>query len=84
MAVLNTKQLSVPQTVPPNIVVQFVKPLSYEFRVAETLDADGKIAKVGLQMQIWEHDEWGTSTLYQFWQDVPRITIDAFGNVIPK
>ena len=85
MTVLNTKQLSVPLSVPPNINVQFVKPESYEFRVAEFIDRTGKIVKVGLQVQVWEHDEWGTAALKSDWKDVPRVVIDdATGMTISK
>lgn len=73
---LNTKQLSVPQTLPPNINVQFVKPESYEFRVAEFIDEHGKIVKVGLQVRTWEHDEYGSGQLKFDWKDVPRVVID--------
>ena len=67
----------------PQQYAPFVKPVSYEFRVAEHYGHDGKIAKVFLQMQIWEHDEYGSGTVKQFWHDVPRIKIDADGGIIP-
>jgi hypothetical protein len=85
---LSTKQVFVTPPPPPfaaqpaipvQFVVQFVKPLSYEFRVAETMDADGKIAKVSLQMCIWEHDEFGTGNVKQTWHDVPRVRFDSNG-----
>lgn len=80
---LTTKQVFVTPTAPPAIPVQFVKPLSYEFRVAETLDADGKITKVSLQMCIWEHDEFGIGMVKQTWTDVPRVRFDVNGLMIP-
>ena len=67
---------------PPAIPIQFVKPLSYEFRVAEVVDKDGKIVSVKLQMQIHEHDEFGSATLKSYWQDVPRIKMDKNGNFL--
>ena len=81
-----TKQLyvtppHVTPVTPPAIPIQFVKPLSYEFRVAEVLE-DGKVTSVKLQMQTFEHDEYGSATLKYFWQDVPRIKIDKNGNFI--
>lgn len=87
---LMTKQLYVtPPTppvitppAPPAIPIQFVKPLSYEFRVAEVIGEDGKIETVKLQMQVYEHDEYGTPSLKTFWQDVPRIKIDKMGSMI--
>ena len=83
--VLNIRQLSIPQTIPANINVQFVKPETYQFRVAETIDDAGKIVKVGLQVQVWEHDEYGSATLKFDWKDVPRVVIDdATGMLISK
>jgi len=80
--VLNTRQLSVPLSVPPNINVQFVKPESYEFRVAEFIDKDGKIVKVGLQVRTWEHDEYGSGQLKFDWKDVPRVVIDSTTGIL--
>ena len=84
MNVLNTRQLSIPQTVPPNVTVPFVKPRTYEFRVAETIDDTGKIVKVGLQVREWEHDEYGSSSLYGDWCDVPRVVMNKDGIIISK
>ena len=53
------------------------KPLSYEFRVAEYTDQSGKITKVALQMQVWEHDNYGVGIIKQAWFDVPRITVPS-------
>ena len=82
---LTTKQLYINQPTPvspPALPVQFVKPLSYEFRVAEVHDDNGNIQTVKLQMQVWEHDEYGSGTIKMFWHDVPRIKIDQFGSAI--
>lgn len=74
---LSTKQIYItPPHQPPQplaMPVQFVKPLSYEFRVVENVDAAGKIESVKLQMEIWEHDEYGTGTVKHYWYDVPRV-----------
>lgn len=82
---LTSKQISLP-TPPynplPSQSVPFVKPLSYEFRVAETVDIDGKITKVSLQMQVWEHDEFGTGNVKQTWHDVPRVKFDSNGAML--
>lgn len=81
---LNTKQLSVPLSVPPNINVPFAKPESYEFRVAEFVE-ENKIVKVGLQVRTWEHDEYGSGNLKFDWKDIPRVLIDnATGILILK
>ncbi len=69
---LTNKKIYPPVQQLPSIPIDFVKPLSYEFRVAEFLD-DDKIVKVCLQMQIWEHDEFGSGTVKQYWHDVPRV-----------
>lgn len=82
---LTTKQVYLPvppQTPPPAQSFTFPKPLSYEFRVTETVDDDGKVLFVKLQMQIWEHDEYGTGTVKHYWQDVPRIKVDKNGSLI--
>lgn len=79
---LNTKMIYPP--VPSPMPVTFVKPLSYEFRVAEYLDDKGKITKVALQWQIWEHGEDGFGSLLQTWMDVPRVQFDSNGSMIPS
>lgn len=81
---LSTKQIFLPvpnYTPPPAQSIQFAKPLSYEFRVAETVE-DGKVTKVALQMQIWEHDEFGSGVVKTYWHDVPRVRFDKDGNAI--
>ena len=82
MSQLVTKKIYA--TPPPVAVipVDFVKPLSYEFRVAEVMDAEGKIKQVRLQVQIWEHDEFGSGVLKQRWTDVPRVLVDSNGTVL--
>lgn len=75
MTNLATKQLYITQPVPvtqPQLQFTFPKPVSYEFRVAETVDDDGKVLNVKLQVQVWEHDEYGAGTVKQYWADVPR------------
>lgn len=74
---LNTKQVYVPQptpVAPPSISMTFPKPLSYEFRVVEWMKEE-KVAKVALQVQIWEHDEYGSGNVVQSWKDVERIKL---------
>ena len=86
MRVLGTKQIYVVQPTvqqPPAMPVQFVKPLSYEFRVAVHENEDGVVEKVGLQVQVYEHDEYGTPTLYNTWADVPRVKISKDGSQTP-
>lgn len=82
---LNTKQVYIPpppQTTPPAQQFTMPKPLSYEFRVAETVDDDGKILSVKLQVQVWEHDEYGAGNVRIYWQDVPRIKFDKNGAML--
>jgi hypothetical protein len=85
MTVLTAKQLYINQPVPvtqPALQVHFVKPLSYQFRVAEMLDDNGKIESVKLQMEIWEHDEYGCGIVKQCWADVPRVKFNKNGAMI--
>lgn len=56
----------------PNVML--AKPLSYEFRVAEFIK-DGKVEKVGLQVQVWEHDNYGVGHVAQDWTTVERVQI---------
>ena len=78
MIQLTQTQISLP--VQPQYAT-FVKPLSYEFRVAETVE-DGKVTKVKLQVQIWEHDEYGSGVVKQYWHDVQRAQFDKDGNAL--
>lgn len=60
-------------TIPlPNVMM--AKPLSYQFRVAEFIKED-KIEKVALQVQVWEHDNYGSPLLKQDWSTVERVQI---------
>ena len=59
----------------PQSSVMLSKPLSYEFRVAEYFDGDGKLLKVGLQVQVWEHDNYGAGSVLNSWTDVPRVKL---------
>jgi hypothetical protein len=80
---LTQKHISVTAPTPVAQMIPFVKPVSYEFRVAEFVDDEGKVEKVKLQMQVWEHDEYGSGTVKTYWHDVPRIKIDKNGSIIP-
>ena len=74
---LNTKQLYITQPTvqqPPALTVSFPKPLTYEFRVVEWMKGD-TVAKVGLQVQVWEHDEFGSGNVVQSWKDIERIKL---------
>jgi hypothetical protein len=48
----------------PSSTVQILKPLSYDFRVAEYVDKAGNVKKVGLQVQV-KRD----------WTDVERVQL---------
>jgi hypothetical protein len=82
MQLTNKKIYAMPQQ-PVAMPIDFVKPLSYEFRVAEFVDDAGKVEKVKLQVQIWEHDEYGSGTVKHFWADVPRCKFDKNGAILP-
>ena len=60
----------------PQSSVMMAKPLSYEFRVVEHVDK-GQIVKVGLQYQVWEHDNYGTGIVKHAWTDVKRVQKDV-------
>ena len=81
MNMLVTKQIPLPVQSLPSQYAPFVKPLSYEFRVAEIIE-DGKIETVKLQMQVWEHDEYGSGIVKHYWQDVQRVKMDKNGNFL--
>lgn len=83
MSMLTAKQIALPVVAHPQQMAPFVKPLSYEFRVAEIVDATGKVEKVKLQVQVWEHDEYGSGVVKSFWNDVPRVKMDKDGLIIP-
>ncbi len=59
----------------PQSSVTMAKPLTYNFRVVEYMDKKGAIAKVGLQYQIWEHDNYGIGHVIQGWTDVDRVKL---------
>ena len=80
---LTTKQMSLPVQTLPQQYAPFVKPVSYEFRVAEIVDDTGKIETVKLQMQVWEHDEYGSGVVRNFWHDVPRVRFNKDGTILP-
>ena len=61
----------------PQSSVMLAKPVSYDFRVAEYVDKDGNITKVGLQYRMWEHDNYGIGIVIKEWTDVERIKIEV-------
>ena len=79
---LTNKKIYPPAAQIPAMPIDFVKPLSYEFRVAETVDDNSKVTKVSLQVQVWEHDEFGSGVVKQRWQDVPRFKFDKNGTML--
>jgi hypothetical protein len=79
---LTNKKIYPPLPAPVAIPIDFVKPLSYEFRVAEFVDDGGKVEKVKLQVQIWEHDEYGAGIVKQHWTDVPRCKFNKDGAIL--
>ena len=79
---LTSKQMLLPVQTLPQQYAPFVKPLSYEFRVAEIVNDEGKTETVKLQMQVWEHDEYGSGIVKYYWSDVPRVKFDKNGNSI--
>jgi hypothetical protein len=79
---LTSKQMLLPVQTLPQQYAPFVKPLSYEFRVAEIVNDEGKTETVKLQMQVWEHDEYGSGIVKHYWSDVPRVKFDKNGTML--
>ena len=75
MTTLTCKQICLPTPITQAQYISFAKPLSYDLRVVEHMNSDNNIVKVGLQVQIWEHDEFGNGTLKQYWKDVERVQV---------
>lgn len=59
----------------PQSSVLMPKPLSYDFRVAEYVNEKDEIVKVGLQVAVFEHDNYGGRQLRQDFVDVERVKI---------
>ena len=59
----------------PQSSVMVAKPLSYEFRVAEYVNEKDEVLKVGLQVAVFEHDNYGVRQLLQDFTDVERVKI---------
>jgi len=59
----------------PQSSVMMAKPLSYDFRVAEYVNDKDEIVKVGLQVAVFEHDNYGNRQLRQDFVDVERVKI---------
>ena len=59
----------------PKSSVNIPKPLSYQFRVAEYVNEKDEVVKVGLQVAVFEHDNYGVRQLRQDFTDVERVKI---------
>lgn len=60
----------------PTYSISIPKPVSYEFRVAEFYaDIPENVVKVGLQVQVYEHNQYGTPTILKGWTDVERVKV---------
>ena len=59
----------------PQSSVRMPKPLSYKFRVAEYVNEKDEVVKVGLQVAVFEHDNYGVRQLRQDFTDVERVKI---------
>jgi hypothetical protein len=59
----------------PQSSVMIAKSLSYDFRVAEYVNDKDEIVKVGLQVAVFEHDNYGVRQLRQDFVDVERVKI---------
>ena len=61
----------------PQSSVSMAKPVSYEFRVAEYVNDNKEVVKVGLQVRMWEHSNLINTDgfIKQDWKDVERVQI---------
>ena len=59
----------------PQSTVNVLKPLSYEFRVAEHVDEEGNIKKIGLQVRVWENGSGSNQYIKTDWKDVDRVQL---------
>jgi hypothetical protein len=59
----------------PQSSVMIAKSLSYDFRVAEYVNDKDEIVKVGLQVAVFEHDNYGGRQLRQDFVDVERVKV---------
>jgi hypothetical protein len=71
---------SVATSTPSVTYVNVVKPFVYDFRVAEYVDENNVVQKVGLQVRIYETKPlpggYGSSNfMIQDWTDVPRVQL---------
>ena len=74
---LETQTTTVPQptpVAPPPVTVTIVKPISYQFQVAE-YEKDGNLVKVELQVQATTHDERGNVLYSSGFVPVPRVKL---------
>lgn len=72
---LDTQTYNQPVPVPPPpMALTIVKPVSYQFQVAE-YEKDGVIVKVELQVQATTHDEFGNVINSSGFQPVPRVKV---------
>lgn len=74
---LETVTTTIPQPTvmqPPPVSMTFVKPVSYQFQVAE-YEKDGAVVKVELQVQATTHDEKGNVMYSSGFVPVPRIKL---------
>jgi hypothetical protein len=55
---------------------------TYNFRVAEIVDDNGKIEKVALQYQVVMHFPTGSVELTEPWVTCERVKIDKTGNLV--
>jgi hypothetical protein len=63
----------------PQSSVQMVKPISYDFRVAEYVNEKDEVVKVSLQMKCYDHDNYGVGSLRHDWMDVERVRLPFVG-----
>lgn len=59
----------------PIVEIPVNYPFTYEFRVVEFVNVEGKVVKSRLQIQRNIHDEYGNISYSEGWADIPRIQL---------
>lgn len=85
-----SQPLHIPAVVDRSVVSKQNQTLSYEFRVVEHVNDEGKVTAYIMQTQVWAHDppdqysgHRRAPILVQDWTDVPRVRMSANPNPAP-
>lgn len=86
-----SQPLHIPAVVDRSVDSKQIQTLSYQFRVVEHVNDEGKVTAYIMQTQVWAHeppDQYSghrrSPILVQDWTDVPRVRVDTSGATIPS